>query len=232
MRVVGYVRRSKGDTEALGLARQRRQLREEADRRDWKLELREEIESAVRGRDRPVLREVIASLKRGDTLVVTRLDRLSRSVVDAGKLLELARRRGFNVVALDFGIDLGTPNGELVANVLTSVAQWETRIMGQRIKEALAEKRERGDPAQVSDSARRRILRASRRRSDAGRHRGRADARGVQAASRAGTHRTLLAPLARLSRAQRRVACARGSRALASVRDGVRLRRDSGSGCA
>lgn len=158
MRVVGYVRRSKGDTDALGLARQRRQLREEADRRGWKLDLREEIESAVRGRERPVLREVIVSLKRGDTLVVTRLDRLSRSVVDAGKLLELARRRGFNVVALDFGIDLSTPNGELVANVLTSVAQWETRIMGQRIKEALAEKRERGDPAQVSESARRRIL--------------------------------------------------------------------------
>jgi DNA invertase Pin-like site-specific DNA recombinase len=158
MRAVGYVRRSKGDSDALGLARQRRQLREEADRRDWNLDLREEIESAVRGRDRPVLWGVISGLGRGDVLVVTRLDRLSRSVVDAGRLLELARRRGFNIVALDFGLDFGTPNGELVANVLTSVAQWEARIMGQRIREALAEKRERGDRAQASNAARARIL--------------------------------------------------------------------------
>ena len=78
--------------------------------------------------------------------------------MDAGKLLELARRRGFNIIALDFGLDLGTPNGELVANVLTSVAQWEVRIMGQRIRDALAEKRERGDPAQASTAARTRIL--------------------------------------------------------------------------
>src|SRR5439155_20494675 len=46
------------------------------------------------------------------------------------------RRRGKwkrNVVALNLGLDLSTPQGELVANVIASVAQWERRIIGERI---------------------------------------------------------------------------------------------------
>ena len=45
--------------------------------------------------------------------------------MDAGRLLDEARKRGFNIVALDLGLDLSTPTGELVANVLAAVAQWE-----------------------------------------------------------------------------------------------------------
>jgi DNA invertase Pin-like site-specific DNA recombinase len=77
-------------------------------------------------------------------IVVAKLDRLSRSIVDFGHLLEEARKRGFNVVALDLGLDLSTPQGELVANVIASVAQWERRIIGQRTKEALAVKKAQG----------------------------------------------------------------------------------------
>jgi hypothetical protein len=69
--------------------------------------------------------------------VVAKLDRLSRSVVDAGRLLEEARKGGFNIVALDLGLDLSTPTGELVANVLAAVAQWERRMIGVRTSEAL-----------------------------------------------------------------------------------------------
>ena len=72
-----------------------------------------------------------------DAVVVAKLDRLSRSVVDAGRLLEEARKRGFNIVALDLGLDLSTPTGELVANVLAAVAQWERRMIGVRTSEAL-----------------------------------------------------------------------------------------------
>src|SRR5581483_3445214 len=69
---------------------------------------------------------------------------LSRSVIDFARVLEEARKRGFNVVALDLGLDLSTPQGELVANVLASVAQWERRIIGQRTREALAVKKRQG----------------------------------------------------------------------------------------
>lgn len=76
--------------------------------------------------------------------MVYKLDRLSRSVIDAGHLLERAQREGWNVVALDFGLDLSTPNGKLVANVLTSVAEWEREMTALRTSEALAERQHRG----------------------------------------------------------------------------------------
>ena len=96
-----------------------------------------------------------------DAVVVAKLDRLSRSVVDAGRLLEEARKRGFNIVALDLGLDLSTPTGELVANVLAAVAQWERRMIGQRTSEALQVKIAGG---WTSPSWEARVPRAVRRR--------------------------------------------------------------------
>lgn len=58
-------------------------------------------------------------------IVAAKLDRLTRSVVGLGSLLTEAERVGFNVVALDLGLDMQAPNGKLVANVLGSVAEWE-----------------------------------------------------------------------------------------------------------
>jgi DNA invertase Pin-like site-specific DNA recombinase len=63
---------------------------------------------------------------------------------DFARLLEEARKRGFNVAALDLGLDLSTPQGELVANVIASVAQWERRIIGERTRDTLAIKRQQG----------------------------------------------------------------------------------------
>jgi site-specific DNA recombinase len=60
-------------------------------------------------------------------IVAAKLDRLTRSVVGLGTLLRNAREQGYNVVALDLGLDLQSSNGELVANVLGSVAQWERK---------------------------------------------------------------------------------------------------------
>ena len=92
---------------------------------------------------------------------MAKLDRLSRSVVDAGRLLEEARKRGFNIVALDLGLDLSTPTGELVANVLAAVAQWERRMIGLRTSEALQVKIAGG---WTSPSWKARVPRAVRRR--------------------------------------------------------------------
>ena len=144
MKVIAYTRLSKGEQGALGLAAQRNAIERECERRGWLPDVRVEIMSGARAENRPVLQSSLRELERGDVLVVARLDRLSRSVVDAGKLLDTARRRGFNIVALDFGLDLSTPQGELVANVLMAVAQWERRMIGERISAALAVKRSRG----------------------------------------------------------------------------------------
>lgn len=142
IRAVAYVRVSTGEQgeSGLGLKAQTAAIQVACEQRGWELvEVREEVKSGARADNRPVLAEVIGALRAGeaDAVVVSKLDRLSRSVVDAGRLLEQARKGGFNIVALDLGLDLSTPTGELVANVLAAVAQWERRMIGVRTSEAL-----------------------------------------------------------------------------------------------
>jgi DNA invertase Pin-like site-specific DNA recombinase len=80
--------------------------------------------------------------------------------------MEVSRRQGWALVALDFDLDTSTPAGELVANLLGSVAQWERRIIGQRTKECLAIKRAEGvrlgRPRSIEPAVERRILRRRR----------------------------------------------------------------------
>ena len=165
-RAIGYVRVSTGEQgeSGLGLRAQEASIRLACEQRGWELvELREEVKSASRADNRPVLGGVLAALRRGDAdaVVVAKLDRLSRSVVDAGRLLEKARKHGFNIVALDLGLDLSTPTGELVANVLAAVAQWERRMIGVRTSEALRVKMADG---WTSPSWEERVPQAVRRR--------------------------------------------------------------------
>ena len=79
-----------------------------------------------------------------EALVVSKLDRLSRSLADFARLLELASKQGWGVVAIDLGIDTTTPTGELVASIMASVSQWERRVIGMRTREGLAEARKAG----------------------------------------------------------------------------------------
>jgi DNA invertase Pin-like site-specific DNA recombinase len=77
-------------------------------------------------------------------LIASRLDRLSRSVVDFGLLLEWFTEAGANLIALDLGIDTSTSGGRLVANVFASVAEWERDVIGDRTREGLAAARTAG----------------------------------------------------------------------------------------
>jgi DNA invertase Pin-like site-specific DNA recombinase len=76
--------------------------------------------------------------------VVAKLDRLSRSLLDFANLMAAARTEGWALVALDLGVDMTTPAGEMIANVLASLAQFERRLIGQRKREGLAAKRSAG----------------------------------------------------------------------------------------
>lgn len=99
--------------------------------------------------ERPGLERALLALKLGeyDTLVVTKLDRLSRSVADFAELCERAQTEGWAIIALDIGVDMTTATGKMVANILMSVAQWEREMIGQRTREALAAKKARGERA-------------------------------------------------------------------------------------
>jgi DNA invertase Pin-like site-specific DNA recombinase len=147
--VIGYVRVSTDEQfdSGAGLEAQRAAIRLECMRRGWHLaRLYEDKASgrAITGRI-----GLDAALKALDcqsaaALVVSKLDRLSRSLLDFAGLMERSRHRSWAVVALDLGVDTTTPAGEMMANVLAVFAQFERRLIGQRTREALAVKRNQG----------------------------------------------------------------------------------------
>jgi DNA invertase Pin-like site-specific DNA recombinase len=150
VRAIGYIRVSTlGQSESgAGLDAQRFTIESEASRRGWQL-IDVAIDAGFSGKkmnNRPGLASALAKVEadEADVLVVAKLDRLSRSVADFATLLDRAQRKNWGLVALDLGIDTTTPAGELICNVMASVAQWERRIIGVRTKEGLAAKRAAG----------------------------------------------------------------------------------------
>jgi len=149
-RAIGYVRVSTDEQHASGggLAAQRAAITSECERRGWMLIkiVGEDAGASSTTLHRAGLQRALEDLDAGraGVLVVAKLDRLSRSVSQGAQVMERAQRRGWSLVALDFGLDTTTPAGEMVANVILSTAQYERRLIGQRTRDALAAKRAAG----------------------------------------------------------------------------------------
>lgn len=148
--VVAYTRVSTEEqaSSGAGLDAQQTLIDAEVARRGWTL-LETYTDAGVSGKsisNRPALAAALVAVESGQagTLVVAKLDRLSRSLLDFAELMAGAQRAGWNLVALDLGIDLSTPAGEFLASVMASAAQWERRIIAQRTRDALAAKRAAG----------------------------------------------------------------------------------------
>jgi DNA invertase Pin-like site-specific DNA recombinase len=166
-KVIGYTRVSTDEQAGsrAGLAAQRAAILAEAERRGWQLvEIIEDAGYSARDLHRPGVQTALDALreKRADTLVVAKLDRLSRSILDFAGLMDRATREHWALVALDLGVDTTSPAGEAMANVMATFAQLERRLIAQRTKEALAQKRavgvRLGRPRQLADRVRRRIV--------------------------------------------------------------------------
>jgi DNA invertase Pin-like site-specific DNA recombinase len=144
--VVGYARVSRGAGSGRSIEAQRAAIGVECERRGWQLLRVETDQASGRESNRPGRTRALAACGAGEAraLVVARLDRLARSLGEAARLLERAKREGWNLVALDLGLDLSTPHGERVANAFVSVAQWERRLISERTREALARTRAQG----------------------------------------------------------------------------------------
>jgi DNA invertase Pin-like site-specific DNA recombinase len=127
---------------------QRSTVEAECARRGWKLaRIFEEGGASARSLDgRPALAEALGLLAAGEAaaLVVSKLDRLARSVADFANLARRAEAQGWAIVSCDLGIDMTTPTGGLLANVSASVAEWERRIIGVRTREALQARKDAG----------------------------------------------------------------------------------------
>lgn len=149
MQVIGYVRVSTDEQRmsGAGLDAQRAAIASECRRRGWHLvEVFEDAGLSGKDLKRPGVQAALETLSRGDasTLVVAKLDRLSRSMLDFAAIMARAQKQLWALVALDVNVDTTTPAGEAMAHVMATFAQFERRLIGQRTREALAVKRAQG----------------------------------------------------------------------------------------
>lgn len=148
-KVLGYLRVSTEEQAAsgLGLADQRAVIGAEASRRGWDdiAYLSDEGYSA-KNLSRPAIAEALGMLRRGQAsvLVASKLDRLSRSLLDFATLMDRAKREGWQLVVLDLAIDTTVPSGALMANVMAAFAEYERQLIGARTSAALQQLKGQG----------------------------------------------------------------------------------------
>ncbi len=104
---------------------------------------------------REQLEAAIDYCREADTLVVTKMDRLARSVAHMIAVNEALDAKGAHLRILDFGMDTGTSTGTLMLNILGSVAQFEREVMLERQREGIAKAKAEGKYKGRAPTARR-----------------------------------------------------------------------------
>jgi DNA invertase Pin-like site-specific DNA recombinase len=88
--------------------------------------------------DRPKLKQCRKYVRKGDSLVITKLDRLARSTFHLTQIAEELKDKGVDLIVVDQSIDTATATGKLLFNVLASIAEFETEIRKERQMEGIA----------------------------------------------------------------------------------------------
>lgn len=164
---VGYTRLSRSGN-GHGLDAQERAIRDYCARNGWAL-LGIETDEAASGRStrkRPGLARALESCSSNaaQVIVSSRVDRLARSSLDFARLIDNANRHGFNIVCVEQGFDLRTPEGKLLANILAGFAEFEADLISARTKAGLDAARRKGHHGgnpklgRISEEATARIL--------------------------------------------------------------------------
>jgi site-specific DNA recombinase len=96
--------------------------------------------------DRPALQRLLADIAAGrvDTVVVYKIDRLTRSLTDFAKIVEILDARGASFVSVTQQFNTTTSMGRLTLNVLLSFAQFEREVIGERIRDKIAASKKKG----------------------------------------------------------------------------------------
>jgi DNA invertase Pin-like site-specific DNA recombinase len=147
MSVIGYARTSTLRQDA-GLDAQLRQLKALGCDKIFS-----EQESSVA--ERPRLAAALEYVRDGDTFVVTKLDRLARSVAHLVEITAELKRKGVALKIVDMGVDTGTPTGRLFLNIVGSIAEFEREIMLERQREGIAAAKAEGKYKGRAPTARR-----------------------------------------------------------------------------
>jgi DNA invertase Pin-like site-specific DNA recombinase len=93
---------------------------------------------------RDQLARALAFVREGDVFVITKLDRLARSVAHLMETVEQLNKKGVALRILNLGVDTGTPTGKLILTMLGGIAEFERSIMLERQREGIAKAKREG----------------------------------------------------------------------------------------
>ena len=125
-----------------------------------------EAKSGKRAENREALQKALMFMEEGgaDILIVWRLDRLTRSLIDFVKIIE---RIGPRIASVMEGFDMSTPEGKMLAHILASFAEYEREVISERTKKGLHEAKRAGKkigrPAKIPMEVRKKILNLRKR---------------------------------------------------------------------
>ncbi len=146
--LVGYARTSTVEQEA-GLEAQRRDLLKAGCSKIYG----EQLSSVATSR--PQLEAVLDYVREGDTLIVTKPDRLARSTADLLQITERLKAKGVTLRILSMDLDTSTPTGKLLMTMLGGIAEFERALMLERQREGIAKARDEGKYKGRAPTARR-----------------------------------------------------------------------------
>jgi DNA invertase Pin-like site-specific DNA recombinase len=145
--LVGYARTSTFDQVA-GFESQIREITAAGCERIFK----EQVSSVS---DRPQLDAALDFVREGDALIVTKLDRLARSIRDLWMIIDRLRAKGVALRILNIGVDTGSATGKLVLSVLGGIAEFEREMLLERQRAGIAKAKAEGKYRGRSPAARR-----------------------------------------------------------------------------
>ncbi|SDP64947.1 Resolvase, N terminal domain [Arthrobacter sp. ok909] len=104
--------------------------------------------------ERPGMKKLLEYAQEGDAVVVGRVDRLGRSLIDVLNTVTLLRDRGVHVQSIADGIDPATSTGRMMLNMLATLAEYERELIIERVNAGMAAARQNGTHFGRSVSAR------------------------------------------------------------------------------
>jgi len=97
-----------------------------------------EKKSGTQAANRPQLQACLSFVREGDVLMVTKLDRMARSVLDLAKIADLLKRKKVALKVLDQQIDTSKPEGRMMFGILSTFAEFENDIRAERQADGIA----------------------------------------------------------------------------------------------
>ncbi|MFP3257304.1 MAG: recombinase family protein [Candidatus Nanopusillus acidilobi] len=144
--VYGYIRASTVEEVKQGSNERQRELIEKfCKEKGYSLKIYEDQAKSCASTDRPAFQKMISEIDGADIVVITKIDRMAKSLIDLLNTIQVLEKKGIGFISLqDPGIDTTSPNRKLLLQILGAFAEFERNMINQRTQAGKEKARQRG----------------------------------------------------------------------------------------